>query len=82
MTLLLQNIKFTTSDIITKDVKSIQDITFSVHENTCNYISAPGFEGYVFNFSKVKTTEILTTGVNHGLIINNNKIFNELNISY
>jgi hypothetical protein len=82
MTLLLQNIRVTTSDIITKDVKGIKDVTFSIHENSCNHISAHGFEGYVFNFSKVKSTEILTTSVNYGLLINNNKIFNELNISY
>jgi hypothetical protein len=82
MTLLLQNIRVTTSDIITKEVKSIQNVTFSVHENNCNHISAPGFEGYVFNFSKVKSTETLTTGINYGLLINNDKIFDELNISY
>jgi hypothetical protein len=53
-----------------------------VYDTTCNHIEAPGFEAFVFNFSKVISTENLITNVNYGLIVNNNNTFKELNISY
>ncbi len=82
MPILIQNINAKLSDIISDDLNGIQAVSFSVYEVTCNHISAPGFEGYFFNFSNVKSTETLESGVNHGLIVNNNKTFRELNISY
>lgn len=82
MAILIQNIDFTLSDIISDDLNCIQNVSFSVYETVCNHILAPGLEGYFFNFSNVKSTETLDSNVNHGLIVNNNKTFTELNISY
>jgi hypothetical protein len=82
MPILIQDINFTTSDIISDNLNGIQGVSFSVYETVCNHISAPGLEGYFFNFSNVIRTEILNTGVNYGLIVNNNNTFRELNISY
>lgn len=82
MPILIQDINFTLTDIISDNLNGIQDVSFSVYETVCNHISAPGLEGYFFNFSNVKSTETLNVGVNHGLIVNNNKTFRELNISY
>ena len=82
MPILIQNIDFTFADTVSDNLNGIQGVSFSVYETTCNHISAPGLEGFFFNFSKVKVTEEINTGVNHGLVINNNKTFTELNISY
>jgi hypothetical protein len=71
-----------TSDIISDNLNGISDVTFSVYKITCNHISAPGFEGYLFNFTNVINTEILNSGVNYGVIVNNNNTFEELNITY
>jgi hypothetical protein len=83
MAILIQDINFTTSDIISDKLNGIQGVSFSVYETVCNHISAPGLEGYFFDFSNVIRTETLNTGVNYGLIVNNNNnTFRELNISY
>jgi hypothetical protein len=82
MAILIQNINATLSNIISDSLIGIQSVSSSVYETTCNHIEAPGFEAFVFDFSKVIFSENLTTGVNYGLIVNNNSTFKELNISY
>ena len=82
MAILIQNINATLSNIISDSLIGIQSVSSSVYETTCNHIEAPGFEAFVFDFTKVIFSENLTTGVNYGLIVNNNSTFKELNISY
>ena len=53
MPILIQDINFTLTDIISDNLNGIQDVSFSVYETVCNHISAPGLEGYFFNFSNV-----------------------------
>jgi hypothetical protein len=82
MSILIQNINATLTEPISDSLIGIQGVSTSVYDTTCNHIEAPGFEAFVFNFSKVISTENLTTNVNYGLIVNNNNTFKELNISY
>lgn len=82
MAILIQNINASLSNIISDSLIGIQSVSSSVYETTCNHIEAPGFEAFVFDFSKVIFSENLTTGVNYGLIVNNNSTLKELNISY
>lgn len=82
MAKLIQNINGLVSDIISDNVTSIQDVKTSVKLTTCNHIEVPGFEGFVFNFSKVTSSEVLISDTNYGLIVNNNSTFKDLKISY
>jgi hypothetical protein len=82
MAILIQNINMTLSNIISDSLIGIQSVSTSVYGTTCNHIEAPGFEAFVFDFSKVISSENLTTGIDYGLIVNNNSTLKELNISY
>ena len=82
MAKLIQNINSSISDIISDNTISIQDVKTLVKTTTCNHIEVPGFEGFVFDFSKVTSSEVLISDNNYGLIVNNNSIFKDLNISY
>lgn len=82
MAKLIKNINGSLSDIISDNVTSVQGVKSSVKTTICNHILVPGFEAFVFDFSKVTSSEVLTTDINYGLIINNNSVFKDLNISY
>jgi hypothetical protein len=82
MAILIQNINGSITEAISDTLISIQSVSTSIYETTCNHIEAPGFEAFMFDFSKVISTETLTTGINYGLIVNNKSTFRELNISY
>lgn len=82
MAKLIQNINGSISDIISDNITSIQDVKTSVKTTTCNHIEVPGFEAFVFDFSKATSSEVLISNNNYGLIVNNNSIFKDLNISY
>ena len=82
MSILIQQISTNLSDIISDSLIGIQGISTSVYETTCNHIEAPGFEAFLFDFSNVTSSEELITGINYGLVVNNNNTFTELNISY
>lgn len=82
MAILIQNFTGNITEVISDTLISMSSINASVYETTCNHIEAPGFEAFMFDFSHVLSTETLTTGINYGLIINNNSTFKELNISY
>jgi len=82
MAILIQKIGANLTEAISDSLISIHGINAEVHETTCNHISAPGFEAFMLDFSKVISTETLTTNANYGLIFNNNKTFTDINISY
>ena len=82
MAILIQNFTGNITEAISDTLISLSSINASVYETTCNHIEAPGFEAFMFDFSSVISSETLKTNVNYGLIVNNNAIFRELNISY
>lgn len=82
MPILIQNITGGISDIISDNITNIQNVESYVYTTKCNHIEVPGFEAFVFDFSKVTSSEVLNSGNNHGLIINNKSTFKELNITY
>jgi len=82
MPILIQKITSKLTEAISDNLISIHSINAEVLETTCNHISAPGFEAFMLDFSKVTSTETLTTNSNYGLIFNNNKTFTDINISY
>ena len=82
MPILVQDVNATLTDIISDSLIGIQGVSMTAYETTCNHIEAPGFEAFVFDFSKVTSTETLTTGIYYGLIVNNNTTHKKLNISY
>jgi len=82
MAILIQNIQGNITEAISDSLISIQGVSTSVYETTCNHIEAPGFEAFMSDFSTVSSTETLITNVNYGLIVNNRATFKELNISY
>lgn len=82
MAILIQNISANLTEPISDTLISLHGINASVYETTCNHIEAPGFEAFMFDFSSVLSTEIILTGKNYGLIVNNKSTFKELNISY
>jgi hypothetical protein len=82
MPILIQNINANLTDIISDNLISIQGVTTEVYDTTCNHILVPGFEAFVFDFSKVISTERLDSNFNYGLNFNNNKKFIDINISY
>jgi hypothetical protein len=82
MAILIQNIAANLTEAISDSLISIQGINAEVFGTTCNHILAPGFEAFVFDFSKVISTENLVTNNNYGLLYNNNKTFTDINISY
>lgn len=82
MPILIQNINGSVSDIISDNIINIQNVESYVYTTECNHIEVPGFEAFVFDFSKVTSSEVLNTGNNYGLIINNKSIFKEINITY
>jgi hypothetical protein len=82
MPILIQKITSNLTEAISDNLISIHSINAEVHETTCNHILAPGFEAFMLDFSKVTSTETLTTNSNYGLIFNNNKTFTDINISY
>lgn len=82
MPILIQNINANLTEAISDTLISLQGVSVSAYETTCNHIEAPGFEAFMFDFSSVSSTENLKTGFNYGLIVNNKATFIELNISY
>lgn len=82
MAILIQNFTGSITEAISDTLISLGGINASVYETTCNHIEAPGFEAFMFDFTYVSSTEILTTNINYGLTVNNNTTFEELNISY
>lgn len=82
MAILIQKISANLTEAISDSLISIHGISAEVHETTCNYILAPGFEAFMLDFSKVISTETLITNSNYGLIFNNKKTFTDINISY
>jgi hypothetical protein len=82
MAILIQNFTGSITEAISDTLISLRGINASVYETTCNHIEAPGFEAFMFDFTYVSSTETLITGINYGLIVNNNATFKELNISY
>jgi hypothetical protein len=82
MAILIQKITANLTEAISDSLISIHGINAEVFETTCNHISAPGFEAFMFDFSKVTSTETLVTNSNYGLLYNNNKTFTDINISY
>lgn len=82
MAILIQNISGNVTEAISDTLISIQNVSASIYETTCNHIEAPGFEAFMFDFSTVSSTETLNSGINYGLIVNNKSRFTELNISY
>jgi hypothetical protein len=82
MAILIQKIRTNLTEAISDSLIGIHSINAEVHETTCNHILAPGFEAFIFDFSKVTSTETLITDSNYGLIFNNKKTFTDINISY
>jgi hypothetical protein len=82
MPILVKNISANFSDIISENISANNQIIFEIYESTCNHISAPGFEAFFVDLSNSISTETLTTSTNYGLIFNNDKTFEEINISY
>ncbi len=79
---LINNISFEVLEPIGTTINTNTNVTFTVHETTCNHILTFGFEGFVLNLKQVINSEIIETNTNMGLNVNNNKTFTELNISY
>jgi len=84
MPILIQNIVTNITEVISSNsiLNGIQNVNGNIHNSKCNHIIVPGYEAFVFDFSKVTLTETLVTDINYGLLYNNNKTFIDINISY
>jgi len=82
MPLLIKNITVGLADNFKGNMGMINDVTFGVAEVECNHISLGSFEGFLFNHKKVTSVENLTNPTNHGLVVNANNTFIDLEISY
>lgn len=80
--LLVNNISFSINEPINGDVTLNSNITFSIHDTTCNHISTYGLEAFVLNLKNVISSTEVETDNNFGLSINNNKDFVDLTVSY
>jgi hypothetical protein len=82
MSTLLQDIQGAVSEIISTNVGGIKNINMEIHNSKCNHIQVPGYEAFLFDFSKVTSTENLNNNFNYGVLFNSDKVFTEINITY
>jgi hypothetical protein len=82
MSILIQNVEVKLGEVISSSLNGIQNINGYVHNSECNHIMVPGYEAFVFDFSKVILSETLTTNLNYGISYNSDKTLINLNISY
>ena len=79
---LIKNIKASVVDNIDTKIPFINDIKFGIAEVYINYIKLGNFEGFLFDHKHLINVQRVQTPKNNGLIVNNNKSFIELEISY
>ena len=79
---LINNISFNIVEPINTDIRLNQSVVFSIHDTTCNHISTYGLEAFVLNLKNVIGSFEIETSSNYGLLVNNNKDFLDLMVSY
>lgn len=79
---LIKNITVSLSDNYASQVELIKSVTFGVAEVECNYIKLGSFEGFLFNYKNMLYVNKIANINSYGLLINSNKNFIELDISY
>ena len=80
--LLINNINANIVEPMNTNIKLNNNVVFSIHDTTCNHISTYGLEAFVLNLKNVIGSFEIETSSNYGLLVNNNKDFLDLRVSY
>ncbi len=82
MPFLIKNIVVSMVENVDGRISKFDNIIYGIAKVKENYIWLGSYEGFLFDYSNVTSIEQLSTPINHGLIVNTNKTFIDIEISY
>jgi len=82
MPTLIQNITVKLADNLKGNIGSIDNIRFEMSTLQCNHIKSGNYEAFLIDFGNATNIQSIANNSYYGLIVNQNKTFIELEISY